>query len=218
MPDSLADRVTTLLVATDLHGSTNAVWKLKEAAQEHQPDLLVLLGDLTNFGPVEWAKDLLEQQKVPTIFVPGNCDPPALLDLNEPPAYQCIHGKRLDMEGLSFAGWGGSPSGAFQGSFHWSPDVMKSGLEPLIESLDVLVLHCPPLGRNDLTPSGIHAGSPELAELVSAAQPRLVLSGHIHEATGVIQDGTTYLNPGPAMNSLAAVVNISGSGVWVTLI
>lgn len=56
--------------------------------------------------------------------------------------------------------------------------------EAIPEGIDVLLVHGPPNSYGDLTERGDHAGSPSLLERIRQVKPRLVVSGHIHEARG----------------------------------
>ena len=57
---------------------------------------------------------------------------------------------------------------------------------------DVLITHGPPLGRGDLTISGVRAGCVNLlAEVQQRIQPLYHVFGHIHEGHGVTYDGRT---------------------------
>ncbi len=76
-----------------------------------------------------------------------------------------------------------------------------AGLSPPRET--VLVSHSPPRDtRCDMVQGGAHVGSRALREWIEAQQPRLVLSGHIHEsprASGAWRDRigpTEIVNPG----------------------
>ena len=54
---------------------------------------------------------------------------------------------------------------------------------------------------------------------VEEFKPLLVLSGHIHEAVGiVVSDGTTFINPGPAMSGRCAVVGVEDGKVEARLL
>ena len=44
------------------------------------PDLVIIAGDITQFGPCEDALNLLSRIEVPCFVVPGNCDPREILD------------------------------------------------------------------------------------------------------------------------------------------
>lgn len=78
----------------------------------------------------------------------------------------------------------------------------------------VFVLHSPPHGTNcDVMHGGVHVGSRAIRAFVEQHQPRLTLSGHIHEsvrATGAWRDrigATICVNPGQFQETRVA-------GVW----
>jgi hypothetical protein len=63
-------------------------------------------------------------------------------------------------------------------------------------SLDILVVHGPPLGRGDKTKGNGHAGCYDLLRAIQdRVKPRVCIFGHIHEGYGCSYDGTTlYVN------------------------
>lgn len=72
-----------LLIASDIHGAAEACEKLMHALDRHQPDRLVLLGDLLYHGPrndlpADYAPKrviaLLNEQARSIIAVRGNCE------------------------------------------------------------------------------------------------------------------------------------------------
>ena len=65
------------------------------------------------------------------------------------------------------------------------------------EGVDVLMTHTPPLGRGDLTGTGVHAGCMDLLnEIQGRVRPTFSLFGHVHSCGGsVSSDGvTTFAN------------------------
>eukprot|EP01118_Nematostelium_gracile_P014191 TRINITY_DN5481_c0_g1_i1.p1 TRINITY_DN5481_c0_g1~~TRINITY_DN5481_c0_g1_i1.p1 ORF type:complete len:265 (+),score=59.81 TRINITY_DN5481_c0_g1_i1:116-910(+) len=62
----------------------------------------------------------------------------------------------------------------------WKPDYNKIPLD-----VDILITHEPPLGKCDMTNTGYHIGSQELADVISLKRPKIIICGHIHEAYGV---------------------------------
>jgi uncharacterized protein len=61
---------------------------------------------------------------------------------------------------------------------------------------DVLINHTPPYSVGDLTPSGDRVGSVELLRFLSRGNPKLCVTGHIHEGRGIyaLPDGGTVLH------------------------
>lgn len=71
------------------------------------------------------------------------------------------------------------------------------GAADAFESL-VVAIHEPPHGTTlDLIGGGQHVGSPAVRAFIEEVQPAVVLTGHIHEASGVDMIGRTpVINPG----------------------
>jgi len=203
--------VTTMkiLLASDLHGSENAVAVILAAIDGMTPDVFVACGDVTNFGPTTFATDFLRDVSVKTFAVPGNCDPPELVDDLEAMGVN-LHGKRAEFGGKTFIGLGASNSPPFDTMFELSEDDIARMLEPIMEKGAILVSHPPPLGLCDVARDGSHAGSSAVRTLVDKFQPRLVLSGHIHEARGVHRGKTTVVNAGMAARGNLALIDING--------
>ena len=88
--------------------------------------------------------------------------------------------------------------------------------EPILQDLGqkpmILVTHQPAWGTNvDLQASMRHKGSRSVRSYIENHQPLLAVSGHIHEAYGTDQIGSTLLvNPGPFRNGRYAIIDING--------
>lgn len=90
----------------------------------------------------------------------------------------------------------------------WQPELgpwafgLKRGQELLDKwnliptDTDILITHTPPLGFNDKTAKGDHAGCAELLSTIQQrVKPRYSIFGHIHDAYGVMADGrTVFIN------------------------
>ena len=97
-----------------------------------------------------------------------------------------------------------------KGYFYWGAFLVSLiGNATIIFPGAVLVLHCPVNGYLDEVPGGVHTGSTGALRIVQKYKPRLVLSGHIHETRGSVDDdGVVYLNPGALAKGYAALVDI----------
>ena len=83
----------------------------------------------------------------------------------------------------------------------------------------ILMTHAPSYGTLDQIPSGQSVGSPAIKDIVGRYHPILAMSGHIHEAIGVVEkDGTTFVNPGPAKDGRMAIIDIDDGKVSVWMI
>ncbi len=61
------------LVVSDFHNTYDKVPEILEKAGI--VDGTLLAGDLTNFGPADNAKNIIDMLPRPILAVPGNCDP-----------------------------------------------------------------------------------------------------------------------------------------------
>lgn len=105
-------------------------------------------------------------------------------------------------------------------------------LENLLNENSILISHIPPYGVNDiakfveingrrmpahyLEKLGIqipvreeHSGNKTLKEVIEKTNPKLVISGHIHESPGIKEiNGTKFINPGPGESGYFGIVTI----------
>ncbi len=214
-----------ILVASDHHGNLRSVEDTVAKARKVQADLTVICGDITNFGSPSAAEKLiypLTELQTPVLFVPGNCDPPSLADLNLRNVHS-IHGRCEIYGGLAFIGIGGCPISPFHTLFEMSEseikDILIQGVRNCPNDCPLIVVsHFPPKDtRLDLTYTNKHVGSSSLRGFIEERKPSLVLCGHIHEARGVDQIGETVLvNPGPAKHGCCAIININ-KGISIQL-
>lgn len=179
-----------ILALTDIHGSQMGVNVLNHFMKELEPDVLAIAGDITHFGPTDRALRFLEKVKIPVLLVDGNCDPPDMVKtVLEHPGIDAH--TFLEMEGI-----------AMVGILFPHEDMDLSG----ITGADVVVTHEPPHGYNDAA-GGNHVGDRDILATIKRLEPKLVISGHIHEARGVVEtDYCTYVNPGPAKDGFAALI------------
>ena len=63
-----------ILATADIHGSQYRLNILLENIEKYKPDLVVICGEITQFGPKELAKNFLDQIPVETFAISGNID------------------------------------------------------------------------------------------------------------------------------------------------
>ena len=183
---------------------------IRENVKRHRPDVFVAAGDITNFGPVTYARDLFAGLPVPVLAVPGNCDPREILPVLDEMGVN-LHGRKATVAGRSFVGLGGSNPTPFGTPFELSEEEIGRTLDRTMERGAILVSHAPPNGFVDVVRSGEHVGSVAVRRIVEEFRPPLVLCGHIHEGRGVAELGpTTIVNPGPAIEGCSALVDLDG--------
>lgn len=172
-----------LYAAADIHGSQYRLNIILKNIEKYSPDLVVICGDITQFGPGEVAKNFLNQIKVETIALTGNIDTPdvntAITDSN---AVNIDH-KSITIKGIPFVGIGGELTNQLSEIL-----IKDNNLEkPLTDSIDkntILVTHVPPYKTQDKVFFGHHSGNKELRQIIDEYKPRLVLCAHIHEDPG----------------------------------
>ncbi|MFQ6076113.1 MAG: metallophosphoesterase [Candidatus Bathyarchaeia archaeon] len=207
-----------LLIVSDFHQNLHAVERARRKATLEGVDVIVVCGDLTHFGTISTAEEILKRfvgLEVVTLFVPGNCDPKDLSKHSVIGGAYCLHGRYKTVDDLSFVGVGGSTPVPFPTEFEIGEDELTALLEEAYGEFNgdgrlVLVSHVPPKHtRLDLIHFGVYVGSVALREFIERRRPLLVVCGHIHERRGVDKiNDTLIVNPGPAMWGLCALVEI----------
>lgn len=168
-------------------------------------DLLLVTGDLTNFGRAAEAVTALAaiRQANPNLLaLAGNLDHPEVNDLLADHGIS-LHGIGRRYGDLALCGVGGSNPTPFDTPNEF-PEAELSvllaqghrhvrGDGPLL-----LVTHAPPKGTAaDRLANGAHVGSSAVREFIAEHQPAVAICGHIHEARGTDRLGrTTIINPG----------------------
>jgi putative phosphoesterase len=172
-----------ILAIADIHGAQYRLNLVLKNIERYSPDLVVICGDITQFGPGDVAKNFLDQIPIDTIVVTGNIDTLDVEKAIDDSKAVKIELKKVLRKGLPFVGVSGI-----------NPDHFKM-LEDkkMIDNKTVLVTHVPPFNTKDKIFIGIHGGSKELRTLIDKYTPRLVLSGHIHEDPGFVKIGKTIV-------------------------
>lgn len=209
-----------ILATSDFHGSTEAATRTALKAQKIQANCIVVGGDITHFGSVRNAEEILKPLialGLPVLYVLGNCDPAQLADAQITGAVN-LHGKCQRLDDVSFIGLGGAPASPYYSWFELSETQIMNILERSADLCPmnpwfVVVSHAPPKDTTvDLAFSRVHAGSTSLRAFVEQRKPSVVFCGHIHEARGVDRLGDTFVvNPGPVRHGKCAIVDLQDS-------
>jgi uncharacterized protein len=213
-----------IIAAGDIHLSTHF---FKHVGDTVAADLLILNGDLTNFGGVDDARKIIEaaSSAAPSVVAQfGNLDQPEVNDFLEEAGSNLHNQARLIDEALCLIGVGGSNITPFSTPSEFSEKTLARCAEhgyrqaqELCSAANVLekktiplilVSHTPPLNtRVDRLASGRPVGSSAIREFISQRQPDLCICGHIHEAAGSDIIGRTPIyNPG-----------MLGAGGWLEI-
>ena len=203
-----------IIALADIHGNLDYLDSARGVLGE--ADLVLVAGDLTNFGGAGKAGKILaalHSCNRSVYAVAGNCD------LSAVDGCLTKEGVNLDCncvkkDELNFVGVSGSSSGCK--IFSHKPDEERFAKafeviqEQTLNDRFVLVTHQPAYGTNlDIAGSGQHAGSRAIRNFIERTKPMLAVSAHIHESPGVDNIGETKLvNPGPFRNSSYAYIEL----------
>lgn len=203
-----------LLAITDLHGDRPALERILERTGD--ADVILLGGDITNFGSVEDAESLLgvvTATKATVFAVAGNCDSPAIDHMLAERGVS-VFGRGSVHRDVGIYGVSAMPP--WMGNmYELSEEEIGAALEKGREEAagarnEVVLSHPPPRNLTvDRTSGGTHVGSTALRNFIDRVQPILVVCGHIHEARGIDSAGdTTVVNCGPAFDGSYAVIDV----------
>jgi Icc-related predicted phosphoesterase len=195
-----------ILAASDIHSSSQGARVVQDAVLTKEPDLTLVCGDITHFGPLSWSRSFLEGLKGRVLAIPGNCDPVETVTLLEDMGIS-LHGKKVVVDDCIFVGMGGSSPTPFHTLFEVSEDEIRKTLEPLMQPDAILVTHDAPRGHLDSVPGAGHVGSVAIKEVVEKFSPTLSIFGHLHENPGVQREETVYINLGGGMFGRYALID-----------
>jgi len=205
-----------ILAVSDLHGNFQPIIRY---LKKNSVDLIVLAGDITNFGPSELGEEILNEIssfEIPVLVIPGNCDPEQIHGKLESSKAVNIHGRSVVVKNMGICGFGGSNPTPFNTPLEFEEvqiyDEAKKAIENIKDhEITLLVTHAPPYGtKTDLLPSGKHRGSKSLRKIIEEYQPSITICGHIHEGRGTDKIGKTHIvNPGEMSDGYACLINVS---------
>jgi Icc-related predicted phosphoesterase len=198
-----------ILAVADIHGAQYRLNLVLKNVAAYTPDLVIICGDITQFGPGELATNFLNQISVRTLAVPGNID---TFDVDQGISASNatnLHMRQVKIQDIPFVGIGREIPSLL-------PDLLiddgtgKKPLKKLLKTSSVLVTHYPPFKLQDKIFIGTHGGSKELRSLIETYKPRLVFCAHIHEDPGMtILGETTVVNCSMGKRTEGALVEIT---------
>ncbi len=200
----------------DIHGNAAPVQEMGDVLSS--ADLVLLSGDITHFGGEKEASEIINQIRAynPNILaVTGNCDNKDVDSYLESENIQ-LHGRNIDFNSVIIFGAGGSLPCPSPTPNIYTEEEYVHILQSSTEGLDpaapkIMVSHNPPINTlNDTIPSGDHVGGKVVREIIENIQPLVCFTGHIHEAEGIDEIGSTKIvNPGPLGTRSYAYLEIS---------
>lgn len=204
----------------DVHMATRNLARMGEALRG--ADLVIISGDLTNFGGVDDARRVIEEVRraCPNLLaLAGNLDRPEVFPFLEREGI-ALHGKGVVVDGVGIFGCGGSNLTPFHTPSEFPEEEIYAALRRGYEQVRgarplLMVCHTPPLNTKcDRILSGQAAGSAAARRFIEEFHPDVCLSGHIHESAGADSIGPTkVLNAGPFKGGGYIVVTREGGGL-----
>lgn len=196
-----------ILSVADIHGSQYRLNILLKNIEKNSPDLVVICGDITQFGPGEVAINFLNQIPIDTLAIPGNIDTAEVDPAISRSKAENINLKKIQINDISFVGIGGENISL---NTKILDEKVKKPIDEVINKDTIVITHVPPYKIQDKVYIGHHIGSKELREIVEKYHPRLVLSGHVHENPGMtIFNDTVIVNCSIGKRTEGALIQIA---------
>lgn len=202
----------------DVHMATHNLARMGEILRD--TDLIIVSGDLTNFGGISDARRVLDdvRRACPHVLaLPGNLDRREVTSFLENEGV-ALHGKGIVVEGIGIFGCGGSNITPFHTPTELTEDeiyeTLKRGYTAVRDCRPLLmVCHTPPFETKcDRIVGGRPVGSTAARRFIGEVQPDLCISGHIHESAASDAVGsTTVINAGPFKGGGYIVIDSEGS-------
>ena len=188
-----------IISISDIHGHVAAIDAL--AGELAEADLILLAGDVTNFGNYRDAREIigtLATYNSNILAVPGNCDTPEAAGYLDEQGIN-LDGRAVMREGIAFLGLGGSvpcpgrrPNEAGEASLAASLRQALAGVSDGCPT--VLLCHQPPYGTDtDIAGNARHVGSDAVRYFIEEHPPLLCCTGHVHESPSIDTIGPTRI-------------------------
>ncbi|MDP3027834.1 MAG: metallophosphoesterase [Nanoarchaeota archaeon] len=168
----------------------------KQAARDHIE--LVKIFDKNAKEQYQKISEVFKQFPQQVLTVPGNWDSPHYFEFFEE---QNIHNKTKEINGIKFAGYGGSNMVPvflpYARHLSFDEETLNGFLTE--EDPDVVISHVAPFGLQDKGIQRDHEGSWAYLSYIGRETPVLCLVGHSHEGRGISKDKdvkTFVINPG----------------------
>ena len=180
------DKKFKILAASDFHGDNTATKRLAEKAKKENVDLVILAGDITVAVETNNLLKPFKDNKQNVVFVPGNWDSSETTDfLSKLYGIKNVGEHYVIYKNVGIFGIG-SPDWQMSLDEKETFKKLKKDFEK-IKNLEkkIMVSHIHAAGSKAEF-SGIR-GSKGIRKAIEQFQPDLFLSGHIHEAEGLIE-------------------------------
>lgn len=193
------------IVIGDIHGD---IGNLKLIPEISSSSGLIISGDLTNYGHMQDAKNIIETIKqennqLPVFAQMGNMDYKDINSWLEENKFNLHNHVIMINSDIAIFGIGGStitpmdtPTEFTEAQYsEWLANEWKNAKSSLHT---ILISHNPPKNSKcDRIDNGLHVGSEAVRNFIEEYQPDICICGHIHESKGMDKIGKTIIiNPG----------------------
>ena len=188
-----------ILCVSDYHREEEFAKNVDKLAEKERVDVIINAGD---FLSEDFAKKVLDREKVVTFVVKGNWDQELRTNNRN---VKILENEVAEYKGYYFLGvdWG------YYSEIHR----LAKGIEP--KKL-IVITHDPPFDILDMSYFGNNAGIMELREAIDRIKPILHVFGHIHESAGVMKyKGTLFVNAALPEFRKAVIVELPSQKVKV---
>lgn len=225
--------MTKILAISDIHGEENE--NLYTYLKNNDIDLVLILGDITDFGPLEFVGTFIDKVAecgVDVIAIPGNCDPKGICNAINEVSF-CLHNNIIAYGDAILFGYGGSNETPFNTPGEIQDNKIYGDVYELLANYDyvyntdvpkirILATHAPPYNTEaDKMENGEHVGSSGILKSIHEFEPQINVCGHIHEAKSISKIGNTtdVANPGMLKDNGAVLIDIiDGSNYDISLV
>ena len=190
-----------ILVLSDIHSRKENLEKLMEKAKGKEIELILIAGDLTNFGGEIQTKevlDIVKKMNKKILAVPGNLDSKKATNYLEKEKIS-LHGKKEKFGEFTFIGLGGATN-CIGDTVLTEKEVYEKLKELIKEEKEkvFLLTHSPPKNSSlDKNFYGKAIGSESVRRIIEEFFPEINVSGHCHEGLGEETINKTFcVNPG----------------------
>lgn len=200
-----------ILALSDIHQRLESLNRVLERVDKKSIDLIIVAGDLTNYGDAGDASEVLSLLEFAKVFaVPGNLDTQEVLSVLEKRKIS-LHAKCAKFKGYKFCGFGFGLIGS-AGSVLFPELEIEKALSKLVTKGSILVTHLPPKDTKLDAAANEHIGSIAIRNIILKKKPLLNICGHAHEAYGKIKLGdTACVNVAAVKDGRAFIIEVGKS-------
>jgi len=220
-----------ILAISDVHSNEHD--GLYKYLNQNHIDLIIISGDITNFGPLEFVEyflSKLSEYGAMITAIPGNCDYEEIATKIDEFNGICIHNDVVEYDNVVIYGFGGSNPTPFNTPGEMDENTLYRSIKKVLDSknirsveqssenfpygkIPILVTHAPPKNTTtDKISDGSHVGSESVRRIIEEYKPRVNVCGHIHEARAFdMVNETIVINPGILSDGYACLLEIANN-------